>query len=92
MASRWKPLVVAAWLSACPVWAGDGNGKVKVFILAGQSNMEGLGHTRTLAHLGDDPQYGGLLKKIRNGDGSWVTRDDVFSSRSWWTTRSSTPR
>ncbi|MCR4413627.1 MAG: sialate O-acetylesterase [Thermoguttaceae bacterium] len=78
MAKWWKALVLAVLLSACPAWAGDGNGKVKVFILAGQSNMEGFGHIRTLAHLGDDPQYGGLLKKIRNDDGSWVVRDDVF--------------
>ena len=80
MARTWKAIVVALLLSAGPAWAGDGNGKVKVFILAGQSNMEGLGHTRTLAHLGTDPQYGSLLKKIRNDDGSWVTRDDVFVS------------
>jgi alpha-galactosidase len=80
MARTWTAFVVAVLLSACPVWAGDGNGKVKVFILAGQSNMEGLGHTRTLAHLGEDPQYGALLKKIRNDDGSWVVRDDVFIS------------
>lgn len=78
MASTCKALVVAVLLSACPAWAGDGNGKVKVCILAGQSNMEGLGHIRTLAHLGEDSQYGRLLKKIRNDDGSWVARDDVF--------------
>jgi len=77
MAKRWKAFVIAMLLPACTAWAGDGNGKVKVFILAGQSNMEGLGHIRTLAHLGQDPQYGSLLKKIRNDDGSWVVRDDV---------------
>ncbi|HUT91243.1 MAG TPA: sialate O-acetylesterase, partial [Thermoguttaceae bacterium] len=80
MARTWIAFVVAVLLSVCPTWAGDGDGKVKVFILAGQSNMEGLGHTRTLAHLGKDPQYGALLKKIRNDDGSWVVRDDVFIS------------
>ena len=71
-------LAAAAVLFGCPAWAADGNGKVKVFILAGQSNMEGYGHVRTLAHLGEDPEYGHLLKKIRNDDGSWATRDDVF--------------
>jgi len=58
--------------------AEAGQGKVKVFILAGQSNMEGLGHVRTLDRLGDDPEHGPLLKKIKNDDGSWVVRDDVF--------------
>lgn len=56
------------------------NGKVKVFILAGQSNMEGLGGIQTLDRLGEDPTYGYLLKKIRKDDGSFVVRDDVFVS------------
>ena len=78
MARMWKALVVSVVFAACPAWAGDGNGKVKVFILAGQSNMEGCAHIRTLGRLGEDTQYGPLLKKIRNDDGSWVVRDDVF--------------
>ena len=55
-------------------------GPVKVFLLAGQSNMEGLGGLNTFDALGAHPTQGGLLKKIRNDDGSWVTRDDVFVS------------
>ncbi len=78
MARTWKAVVVAILLVACPAWAADGNGKVKVFILAGQSNMEGYGHVRTLGRLGDDAQYAPLLKKIRKDDGAWVVRDDVF--------------
>ncbi|MGE4620420.1 MAG: sialate O-acetylesterase [Planctomycetota bacterium] len=50
---------------------------VKVFILAGQSNMEGKGAVNTLAHLGDDPEYGHLLDDIYK-DGEWLVRDDVF--------------
>ena len=50
---------------------------VKVFILAGQSNMEGKGAVNTLAHLGDDAEYGHLLADIYK-DGEWVVRDDVF--------------
>ena len=53
-------------------------GPVKVFILAGQSNMEGLGGIRTLDTLGEHPTHGYLLKKIKNDDGSFVVRDDVF--------------
>ena len=55
-------------------------GPVKVFILAGQSNMEGLGGVHTLDALGDHPTHGYLLKKIKKDDGSIVVRDDVFVS------------
>ncbi len=55
-----------------------GNGVVKVFILAGQSNMEGHGGIRTIDDLGNDPKHGQLLKKLKNADGSWAVRDDVF--------------
>jgi alpha-galactosidase len=55
-------------------------GPVKVFILAGQSNMEGHGGVRTLDRLGEHPTHGYLLKKIKNADGSFVVRDDVFVS------------
>jgi alpha-galactosidase len=55
-------------------------GPVKVFILAGQSNMEGHGGVKTLDRLGEHPTHGYLLKKIRKGDGSFVVRDDVFVS------------
>ena len=52
--------------------------KVKVFILAGQSNMEGHGQVRSLNHLGQHPQYGYLLEKLKNADGSWKMREDVI--------------
>jgi len=55
-------------------------GPVKVFILAGQSNMEGHGGIMTLDQLGKHPTHGYLLKKVRNDDGSFVVRDDVFVS------------
>ncbi len=55
-------------------------GPLKVFILAGQSNMEGQGGISTLDRLGEHPTYGYLLKKIRKDDGSFVVRDDVFVS------------
>ncbi len=54
--------------------------KVKVFILAGQSNMEGHGQVRSLPHLGNHPKYGHLLKKLKSPDGKWVVRDDVTIS------------
>ena len=48
-----------------------------MFLLAGQSNMEGKGAVNTLEWLGDDPDYGHLLGEIRTEDG-WRERDDVF--------------
>lgn len=54
--------------------------KVKVFILAGQSNMEGHGQLRTLDMLGKDPKHGQLLSLLKSEDGSWKSRDDVTIS------------
>ena len=50
---------------------------VHVFILAGQSNMEGKGAVSTLDHLGADGKYGKLLRRIKKKDGTWVVRKDV---------------
>jgi len=58
--------------------------RVKVFILAGQSNMEGHGQVRSLDILGKHPKYGHLLKKLKNSDGSWAVRKDVTIA---WTTK-----
>jgi hypothetical protein len=55
-------------------------GPVKVFILAGQSNMEGHGQIPSLDHLGDHPKYGYLLKGLKDADGSWAVRHDVTVS------------
>ncbi len=57
-----------------------GDRPVKVFILAGQSNMEGHGQIRSLDRLGDDPKYGYLLKLLKDPDGSWAVRNDVTIS------------
>ena len=53
-------------------------GPLKVFLLAGQSNMEGKGAVNTLDWLGEDPEHGHLLDTIKKEDGSWVVRDDVW--------------
>ncbi|NCF55789.1 MAG: hypothetical protein GWP41_05930 [Planctomycetia bacterium] len=65
-------------LGTLPLFAAEREQPVQVFILAGQSNMEGKGAVNTLPHLGDDPEYGHLLAEIKNADGSWRVRDDVF--------------
>lgn len=50
---------------------------VKVFVLAGQSNMEGKAPNALLDHQATDPKTKGLFAHLRK-DGQWVVRDDVF--------------
>lgn len=52
-------------------------GKVKVFILAGQSNMQGHAKVTTFDYIGDDPRSAHLLKKMRNQDGEPRICDNV---------------
>jgi hypothetical protein len=40
--------------------------------------MQGHALLRTLDHLGGDPKYGDLLKKLKEADGSYTVRDDVW--------------
>jgi hypothetical protein len=42
---------------------------LKVFILAGQSNMEGHAKVETFDYIGDDPATAPLLKQMRGADG-----------------------
>jgi hypothetical protein len=51
--------------------------KVQVYILAGQSNMEGHGQLRSLDRLGEHPEHGELLSKLKDSAGGWTQRDDV---------------
>jgi alpha-galactosidase len=46
-----------------------GSGKLKVYILAGQSNMEGHASVETFDYIGDDPATAPLLKTMRDPDG-----------------------
>lgn len=73
-------LLVAQIASAAPL---------KVFILAGQSNMEGQAVTDlsgkdynkgkgTLATLMSDPVKGAMFKHLRSADGKWAVREDVW--------------
>lgn len=74
-------LVVVALVCVCArvgVGQEKSEGRVRVFVLAGQSNMEGFGHVRTLARLGDDARGAELLAKFKDERGGWKVRDDVF--------------
>ena len=43
---------------------------LKVFILAGQSNMEGHAKIETFDYIGKDPLTAPILKEMRNPDGT----------------------
>lgn len=53
---------------------------LKVFILAGQSNMEGHAEIRTFDYIGKDPATAPLLKEMRNPDGTPRECDKVWMS------------
>lgn len=76
-----------AWLAA--LHAADAPKPVKVFILAGQSNMEGQAVVDltgkdynqgkgTLATLMADPSKAAMLKHLKDAAGRWTVRDDVW--------------
>ncbi len=53
---------------------------LKIFILAGQSNMEGHAKVETFDYIGDDPATAPLLKQMRNADGQSTVCDHVWIS------------
>ena len=53
---------------------------LRVFILAGQSNMQGHAQVRTFAHIGMDPATKSLLAEMQNADGSPRILDRVWIS------------
>jgi alpha-galactosidase len=62
----------------------QGKGPVKVFVLAGQSNMVGDGHVGpaetkgTLAYMVHNSDKKDRFKHFVDGDGKWLVRDDVW--------------
>jgi alpha-galactosidase len=53
---------------------------LKVFVLAGQSNMEGHAEVRVLDYMGEDPQTASLLAEIKNADGTHRMIKDTWIS------------
>ena len=53
---------------------------LKIYLLVGQSNMQGHAAERTVEHLGMDPKTAPLLKAIRNPDGTAKLQRDVWIS------------
>lgn len=63
------PLMAFAALTCGHASAAGPSKKLKVFILAGQSNMEGHARVETFDYIGDDPATAPLLKLMRGADG-----------------------
>jgi len=73
-----KFVLLAAVLSVC---AMEVHAKpLKVFILAGQSNMEGHAEVGTFDYIGKDPLTAPMLKEMRNPDGTPRVCDKVWMS------------
>lgn len=70
-------LLIAPLMSSAVVHAKE---PLKVFILVGQSNMEGHARVETFDYIGDDPKTAPLLRKMRSEegkphvcDGAWIS-------------------
>ena len=75
-----RPLpFLTAFFAATALSAGSAAAEdtVKVFVLAGQSNMEGKVQSILMEHQSTDAKTKDLFKHLRNEDG-WITRDDAF--------------
>jgi alpha-galactosidase len=58
------------------LWSADPPKTLKVFILAGQSNMEGKAKVSLLEYQAKQPETRDLFKHLRKDD-KWIERDDV---------------
>ena len=54
--------------------------KLKVYILAGQSNMEGHAKVETFDYIGEDPATASLLQEMCRANGRPRVCDDVWIS------------
>jgi hypothetical protein len=78
---RQIPILIAVAVAAVPWFApratAEDTATVKVFILAGQSNMEGKANNELLEHQSTDPATQELFAHLRHENG-WIEREDVF--------------
>ncbi|MEY3175881.1 MAG: hypothetical protein RLZZ436_3795 [Planctomycetota bacterium] len=72
-------LIAAVGCLSAPTASAQGK-PLKVFILAGQSNMEGHAAISTFDYIGRDPLTAPILKEMRNPDGTPRVCDNVWMS------------
>ena len=73
-------LSVAALMMQAAVAAPPAKSPLKVYLLAGQSNMEGPARIATFDYIGDDPATAPILKEMRGTDGKPLVCDNVWIS------------
>lgn len=66
-----------AMMVVCSSLLQAGEGPVRVYILAGQSNMEGKAQNKLLEYQANAPETKEKFAHLRK-DGKWIERDDVF--------------
>src|SRR5688572_691575 len=70
-------VVLGLIVMAGGVDAAEASRPVKVFILAGQSNMEGKAKIELLEYQSKQPATAALFQHLHQ-DGKWIERDDVW--------------
>jgi alpha-galactosidase len=81
IAMNMKPsAMVTAVMMVCLLTSNCFAQRLKVFILAGQSNMEGHAAISTFDYIGNDPLTAPILKEMRNPDGTPRVCDHVWMS------------
>jgi hypothetical protein len=81
MGPRAKYLVIAVIVVLMLGVVSEASAKpLKVFILAGQSNMQGHANVSTFDSLADDPKTAPILKEMRNADGTPHVCENVWIS------------
>ena len=73
-------LLVVGGLAICGTAMQAAGGPLKVYLLVGQSNMQGHAQVRTFDHIGMDPKTAPILKAIRNADGTPKVYQNVWIS------------
>ena len=73
-------ILLTALMGLCRCPAGSRAEPLQVYILAGQSNMQGHAHIRTFDHIGMDPRTAPLLRAMRDENGRPRVCDNVWIS------------
>lgn len=73
-----KLAIISMFILASSLFAAEKH--LKVFILAGQSNMQGHASISTFDSMADDPKLAPLLKEMRGPDGKTRVCDKVWIS------------
>lgn len=78
--SRAGTMLAAIFFSLSANAAESAARPLKIYIMAGQSNMNGNGAISTMDYMADDPQTAPLLKAMRDDDGNPRVSDRVWVS------------